>query len=141
MWFRKLGELAEAGDQVAIIIYEDEPYLINISKYSISNELDKPESPIRQLIKAYVNTGSSIAEELLTKLKTLAIKPFKALRKGDTAIGYTLEILLGIEANSSKLPDYKGIELKSGRGGKNRSNLFAQVAKWDISPCEKVLKS
>ncbi len=137
MWFRKLGELAEAGDQVAIIIYEDEPYLINISKHSISNELDKSESPIGQLIKAYVNTDSSIAEELLTKLKTLAIKPFKALRKGDTAIGYTLETLLGIEANSSKLPDYKGIELKAGRGGKNRSNLFAQVAKWDISPCKK----
>ena len=33
MWFRKLGELADAGDQVAIIIYEDEPYLINISKH------------------------------------------------------------------------------------------------------------
>jgi hypothetical protein len=137
MWFRKLGELAKAGDQVAIVIYEDEPYLINISHYTISDELDSFESPIGQLLKAYVNSDSSISEELLAKLRALAVKPFKALRKGDTAIGYTLETLLGIEANSSKLPDYKGIELKAGRGGKNRSNLFAQVAKWDISPCKK----
>tara|TARA_B100000700_G_scaffold161345_1_gene178686 strand:- start:43612 stop:45060 length:1449 start_codon:yes stop_codon:yes gene_type:complete len=137
MWFRNLGQLANAGDLVAIIIFDEEPYLINISDCVISEELENLRSPIGKLLKAYVDSDSSIADELLGKLKALAIKPFKALRKGDTAIGYTLETLLGIEANSSKLPDYKGIELKAGRGGKNRSNLFAQVAKWDISPCQK----
>ena len=45
--------------------------------------------------------------------------------------------MLGIPANSSKLPDYKGIELKSGRGHKTRTTLFAQVADWSISPCKK----
>lgn len=137
MWFRNLGQLANAGDQVVIVIYEDEPYLINISNCVINEELKSIDSPIGKLLKAYVDSDSSIAEELLGKLRDLATKPFKALRTGDTAIGYTLEMLLGIEANSSKLPDYKGIELKAGRGGKNRSNLFAQVAKWDISPCKK----
>lgn len=137
MWFKNLKKLASAGDQVAIIICEDKPYLINISKHLITDELSVPAGPIAKLVKAYIDADTAIAEELLSKLKVLARNPFKALRAGDTAIGFTLETLLGIEANSSKLPDYKGIELKSGRGGKNRSNLFAQVANWDLSPCTK----
>jgi hypothetical protein len=44
-----------------------------------------------------------------------------------------VEAALGIKANSSKKPDYKGIELKSGRGKKNRSNLFGEVADWSLS--------
>jgi len=137
MWFRNLKDIANPGDQVSIIIHDNEPYLINLTEILISKELGNSESPIARLINAYVQADTEIADELLEKLKHLAAKPFKALRKGDTAIGYTLETLLGIEANSSKLPDYKGIELKAGRGGKNRSNLFAQVADWSLSPCKK----
>ncbi len=52
----------------------------------------------------------------------------------DTAIGRTLETLLGIDINSSKKPDYKGIELKSYRDKRgNRKNLFAQVPDWNLS--------
>ena len=52
----------------------------------------------------------------------------------DTAIGRTLETLLGIDINSSKKPDYKGIELKSYRDKRgNRKNLFAQVPEWSLS--------
>ncbi|WP_230833926.1 MvaI/BcnI family restriction endonuclease, partial [Vibrio campbellii] len=80
---------------------------------------------------------NEVAIELLNKLKSLAASPFPALRKGDTAIGFTLESMLGIKANSSKKPDYKGIELKSGRGSANRTTLFAQVADWSLSPCKK----
>lgn len=137
MWFKKLKEFAKPGDQVAIIIYKDEPYLINISEHLIAELINVSESPIAKLIRDYVDADTEIAEELLNKLKNLAKKPFKSLRAGDTAIGYTLETLLGIEANSSKLPDYKGIELKAGRGGKNRSNLFAQVPNWDLSKCKR----
>jgi hypothetical protein len=54
--------------------------------------------------------------------------PVPAMLKADTAIGRTLETLLGIDINSSKKPDYKGIELKSYREKRgNRKNLFAQV--------------
>ena len=45
--------------------------------------------------------------------------------------------MLGIHINSSKKPDYKGIELKSFRkpkkGQENRKTLFAQVPNWKIS--------
>jgi len=50
---------------------------------------------------------------------------------------YTLETRLDIPANSSKQPDYFGIELKAGRGVRTRTTLFAQVADWSKSPCKK----
>ncbi|WP_318437862.1 MvaI/BcnI family restriction endonuclease [Photobacterium leiognathi] len=135
MWFTKLSELAEAGDQIAIVINNQVPHLINLSKNRLA-ELSEC-SPIKNFFTSYIETHSGVSSELLGKLKNLAKKPFKAQRVGDTAIGYTLESLLGIEANSSKLPDYKGIELKAGRGKKTRTTLFAQVADWKISPCKR----
>ena len=56
-------------------------------------------------------------------------------RGGSTGVGYTLESCLGIEANSSPLPDFEGIEIKAQRHStkKTRANLFAKVADWDIS--------
>jgi len=134
MWFSGMREYSSAGDQIAIVILGGSPYLINISTIDIAQELLYPDSLITQLLHRYVELNTAVSKELLDKLKILAQQPFPAQRSGDTAIGYTLEALLGIAANSSKLPDYKGIELKAGRGTLNRSNLFAQVADWDISP-------
>jgi len=58
----------------------------------------------------------------------------ETMAKADTSIGRTLETLLGISINSSKKPDYKGIELKSYRSKRNnRKNLFAQVPEWHLS--------
>jgi hypothetical protein len=57
------------------------------------------------------------------------------LRSGDTGIGYTLETLLGIKENSSKRPDFEGIELKSKRlsSSTTKSGLFSQVADFQCS--------
>jgi hypothetical protein len=66
--------------------------------------------------------------------KIAAKGPVPAMLQADTAIGRTLETLLGIDINSSKKPDYKGIELKSYRDKRgNRKNLFAQVPDWNLS--------
>ena len=137
IWFRKLPSFSIPGDQVAIIIKDDSTYLINLSTILIDKSLDLESSCIKDFINALVTQHSTISNELLGKLKELAKTPFTALRAGDTAIGFTLEAKLGIAANSSKQPDYKGIELKSGRGAKTRTTLFAQVADWSISPCKK----
>ena len=45
----------------------------------------------------------------------------RTMGTGDTGVGYTPKALLGIEANSKKTPDYKGIELKSSRTSKARN--------------------
>ncbi|MBY5949113.1 MvaI/BcnI family restriction endonuclease [Photobacterium rosenbergii] len=137
MWFRKLPAFCEAGDQIAIIIQDDQPYLINLSKTHIELSLAREKSAIKDFLAVYTQSHNSVAEELLAKLRELAKAPLPALRKGDTGIGFTLESMLGIEANCSKQPDYKGIELKAGRGAKTRTTLFAQVADWAISPCKK----
>ena len=60
--------------------------------------------------------------------------PIQSMLAADTSVGRTLETALGIEINSSKQPDYKGIEIKSFRSSRtNRKNLFAQVPDWTNS--------
>lgn len=137
MWFSKLPTFCEPGDQIAIIVYDDSLYLLNLTKISLPFSLLQSESEISQFFDKYRESGLSTANELLNKLRELAKSPLLNLRQGDTGIGYTIETMLGIPANSKKEPDYKGIEIKSGRGGKNRSTLFAQVPSWDLSPCKK----
>lgn len=138
MWFTALGTFAEAGDQIAIIIFNQVPYLLNLSKVNLNNELKALRSKISSFIYEYTKQTNTIADELLFKLKELAKKPIKAIGHGDTTVGMSIECALGIPPNSSKQPDYKGIELKSGRGNKNktRTTLFAQVADWSNSHCK-----
>jgi hypothetical protein len=77
------------------------------------------------------------AVELLAKLRLVGERGYvPTQRPGDTGVGYTLETLLGIKCNSSKAPDYKGIEIKAGRRGshlKNRTTILSQVPDWKIS--------
>ncbi|MBA5764595.1 hypothetical protein H2O73_19735 [Vibrio sp. 404] len=137
MWFRGLSNFAKAGDQIAIVIHDANPYLLNLSDIELEASLAREASHIKNFF-SYVQTEyNSVADELLKKLKVLAKAPFASMRSGDTAIGFTLEAKLDINANSSKQPDYKGIEIKSGRGAKTRTTLFAQVADWENSPCKK----
>jgi hypothetical protein len=75
--------------------------------------------------------------ELLIKLKAIYDSGFhSSIVDGDSAVGMTLENLLGIKINSNKLPDYKGIEIKCNRSrirAENRSVLFSQAPNWERS--------
>jgi len=137
IWFGGLPHFSQAGDQIAIIIKDEIAYLINLSNTLVSNSLSLKTSYIKSFLEGYSKGENSVAEGLLKKLKVLAKAPLPALRSGDTGIGYTLETSLDIPANSSKQPDYYGIELKAGRGVRTRTTLFAQVADWSKSPCKK----
>lgn len=75
-------------------------------------------------------------KELLGKLIDVSSMGYvDSLRSGDTGVGYTLETILGIQANSNKAPDFKGVEIKSKRSKKSASQtaLFSQVPDWSIS--------
>jgi len=135
MWFKGLGDFAPATSQVAIVVHNGCAYLINLSQTNIRNSLGGPNE-LSHFIRGYQLVNNSVSDELLAKIRDIAKAPIKAINKGDTAIGMALENALGIPANSSKKPDYKGIELKAGRSPKNRSNLFAQVANWKLSSCK-----
>lgn len=134
MWFRSLSSFSNPSEQIAIVVFEGGLYLFNLSRISIENLA--PGSEAARFIEHYVRSKNSIADELLQKLKEIAKSPIRAVVKGDTAVGMAVELALNIVANCSKQPDYKGIELKAGREGKNRTTLFAQVADWAISPCK-----
>lgn len=136
MWLTRLKEIASPNDIIAITVYKDSAYIFNISQTDLSASIENPQSNIGQYLNSFKKDNRNIANELLSKLKELSKSPLKSLRDGDTGVGYTIETHLNIAANSSKEPDYKGIEIKSGRGAKNRTTLFAQVADWSISPCK-----
>ena len=130
IWIYGLKELAIAGNLLAIIFVQTELYIINCSHPEDLKQALKKVLPKVQL------APSDIANELLHKLGVISRKGFiPTVVNGDTGVGMTLESELGIHANSSKRPDFKGIELKCSRDDKNsKHNLFSKVPKWKLSP-------
>lgn len=113
-------------------------HVVNCSDPEILRSIKDPGSPLGSIAQAARPGLSAEAGELLDLLREIGARGWiPTMRSGDTGIGMTLETLLGIEANSSKLPDFKGIEIKAKRAGrkrKNRVNLFSQVPNWKLSP-------
>jgi len=136
IWFKGLGSYAVANDILGIIAFDNELFVINITQLDLAKLLDVASSnPLKELVDEINSISNEVSLELLGLLNQIAARgPIPALLNADTAIGRTLETLLGIDINSSKKPDYKGIELKSYRNKRgNRKNLFAQVPDWNLS--------
>ncbi len=136
IWFKGLGAYSNANDILGIIAFEGKLYVLNITQLDFSKLIEsKTSNPLQDLVNEINNIANEVADELLLLLSRIAARgPVPAMLKADTAIGRTLETLLGIDINSSKKPDYKGIELKSYRDKRgNRKNLFAQVPDWSLS--------
>lgn len=136
IWFKGLGSYSNANDILGIIAFENDLYVLNITQLDLHKLIEsKISNPLQDLVNEINQISNEVAEELLILLNKIASKgPVPAMLQADTAIGRTLETLLGIDINSSKKPDYKGIELKSYRDKRgNRKNLFAQVPDWNLS--------
>jgi hypothetical protein len=138
IWFSKLGKYAKANNLLSVIAYEHCLYVINMSDSNIRSSSSSPDSPLGSLLRKFQITNNSIAEELLAKLQEISsLGWIKSMRHGDTGVGATLEKCLGIEANSRKDPDYKGIEIKAKRINNlkvtTRTTLFTQVPDWTQS--------
>lgn len=141
IWFSGLPKFAKPSDILAIFKSENGLAVINISDTNIAGILStEPSSALSRLVQKLSKDTNAISNELLGKLRIIAKKRVLAECVGDTAVGRTLESLLGIAQNSNKAPDYKGIELKSFRGkrgtasgGGTRGGLFGQVANWEKS--------
>jgi len=135
MWFSKLNDFSQAGDQIAIIIFLQQAFLLNLTKVDLNKSILDFDN-IGLFISRYSDDDNAISQELLNKLREIARLPLVSIGHGDTSIGMSIEAALGIPPNSSKLPDYKGIEIKSSRSSKTRTTIFAQVANWKISTCK-----
>lgn len=142
LWVRGIKEAAQVGDFIGFAISNDGRLVVaNLSLISVgSNQRPSVWNKIRTLFSQVLphgrNTESLIYLDLLSRLTGIAKGDFlPAVGTGDTAVGRTMEHALGIAMNSSKNPDWHGIELKFGRRRPaQRKNLFAQVPDWTLSP-------
>ena len=137
IWIYKLASYASAGDLLAIIAAKTHLLVVNCSKTDLKALLDPNGELFRNFFEAAKNVASDDAEELLDRLKEINSRGYiTTMRPGDTGVGYTLETLLGIPANSSQAPDFRGIEIKSARQRSQRSGrttVFSQVPNWSLS--------
>ncbi|CAM1369454.1 MvaI/BcnI restriction endonuclease family protein [Tenacibaculum xiamenense] len=136
IWFSGLTKYSNPNDIIAIIGFKGRLHILNLTQLSIQELINSSiANPIQELVSEINTAENAVSKELLNKLTNLAKGgPILSIVDADTSVGRTLETALGIEINSSKLPDYKGIELKSFRANKgNRKNLFAQVPNWRLS--------
>jgi hypothetical protein len=140
LWFYEFKQFASPDDVFAVFVYEKTIYTLNLTSSSIEQIITAGVvNPVTTFLRQITTTSSAISDELLQLLKKIAkAGPIKSECVGDTAIGRSIESALGIPINSSRNPDFKGIEIKSGRvpalGGKqNRATLFACVPDWDLS--------
>ena len=136
IWFSQLKSQVSPNDLLAIVARGKVLYALNLTSpsYRQREASDKEFALIVSELRPTREVGG-IASELLAKMQGIAQAGFiPAECLGDTAIGRTLESALGLAINSSPLPDYKGIEIKSKRRESNtRKALFAKVPDWDIS--------
>jgi len=124
LWFRRLGNYADPFNLLALIVRDDAVYIINCSRAEILASINRPDTPLGEIAAHALPVGiDPVVAELLDMIGEVSARGFvSTMRPGDTGIGMTLETLLGIDANSSKAPDYKGIEIKAKRIKKGRAN-------------------
>ena len=136
IWFSGLTKFSNANDILALICFDDIIHIINLTQLAVEDLINSSLiNPLKDLIQEINFTENVISNELLGMLRKVAQRgAIPSMLEADTSVGRTLETVLGIPINSSKQPDYKGIELKSFRVNKgNRKNLFAQVPNWKLS--------
>lgn len=136
IWVSKLTKYCEPDDILMMIYYSKKLFVVNLTKTDIKKVCSYSiMTPLKKLISAFHLEVMGVSLELTDKLRELAKRWHSADILADTGVGRAIENLLGIEMNSSKLPDYKGIELKSFRDKRPniRSTLFCQVPDWRIS--------
>jgi len=139
IWFSKFRNYAGAEDVCAIFVHRRQIHLLNLTTSALADEIsDGTETGLTRFFVSRSAKVTSAATELLESLRSLAkAGPIKSICEGATAIGRSIEAALGIRINSSRMPDYRGIELKAGRSdlvaGSTRATLFACVPDWSLS--------
>lgn len=134
VWFSQLKRYCSPGDILVSIWINGIIWLLNASKVQFSNAVEV-NYHYRHLLRPAMDHRETVFEELLEAMRGISARGFiPTLRNGDTGVGHLLETELGIKANSSKAPDYKGVEIKSTRGKKTKSlTLLAKVPDWALS--------
>ena len=140
LWFSDFKQFTNADNVCAVFVHGGELCVLNLSQCRLAMDLERSvDNAITRFVRHVEFGALSASMELLDRLQRLArAGPLQAVCNGDTAIGRTIESALEIPINSSRSPDFRGIEIKAGRipktlGRKTRSQLFALVPDWDLS--------
>lgn len=136
LWIYGLKDFTEADDIHAICILDKKFYVINITSCDLeASFLSSQHSILKDIVNEFRRISSTVSEELLDFFRKNSDKWFVSETLADTGIGRSIESMLGISQNSNKLPDYKGIELKSHRDKRSskKNVLFTQTPNWNLS--------
>lgn len=138
-WVSDFKRFTSADEVCAIFVQNGIIYVWNLTRSTAADALACGiETPVSRFLRDAGASANANAKELLQLLTAIAAKgPLKAVCAGDTAVGRSIETALEIQINSSRNPDFKGIELKSGRSTivsrETRATLFACVPDWSLS--------
>jgi hypothetical protein len=141
LWVSGLANRAVAGNLLVFAVSAEGLVVLNASDPRTRAALRSQDSELVALLSSKADRLTYVEGVLVGKLRQVCGLGFvDSLRAGDTGVGFTLESLLGIAANTSKEADFGGIELKASRkkrlGSRNRQTLFSQVPDWGISSCK-----
>jgi len=131
LWIYSAGKYVEPDDILSLVVKDGILYVFNLSRLTPLQDLVQETGFISHVISKV--KGAS--DELLARFREISKRELMGDVKADTAVGRAIETALGIEANSSRNPDFKGIEIKASRSTKrtSRANLFAKTPDWEIS--------
>jgi hypothetical protein len=133
VWFRDLPKAVQSNQIFAAVWTNGRFWILNITTIDIAAQTAKP-GYVSDLLQPYIRKKAGAVETLLTMLRGISEKGFlPAPVKGATAVGRLLETELGIQINSRRDPDFRGIEIKSSRKSINRTTLFAKTPDWQAS--------
>lgn len=136
IWTNNLKRYCAPNDIFLMTYHQGNLYVVNLTKIDIAKVCNSNIiTPLKKLVIDANKLAMSTANELTSLLINIAKDWHPANILADTDVGRAIESILGIDMNSSKLPDYKGIELKSFRDKRPsvRSTLFCQVPDWKNS--------
>lgn len=138
IWIYGLKGRVKPGNLLVTIVHKDALYIANVSDRSILSDAGMAHPVLEKLLAELVSVSNATSNELLERMREVARGGWIASkRSGPTGVGYTLETMLGIAANSQCSPDYKGIEIKAGRVSRgrqtSRTTLFSKTPDWGRS--------
>jgi len=141
-WIYGLKRNAAAGDLLLFLFDRDAAPGSSglVGLMVLGDDVDALLRDADQLLRRRSTTAvdrslAGVAERIRRQLAPLRETWIRTKRPGDTGIGYTLEELLGIPANTFKGADVDGVELKAYRRGAATGqgklvSLFSKTPNW-----------
>ena len=138
LWPSQFKDHAAPGDVIVVFFAKGRLSFLNLSRSSVAADKSRGKQTVAsRFFEELQQKRTGVAAELLSKLQDIARgDPLAAVCAGPTAIGRSVEAALGIQANSRKTPDFRGIELKAFRSTKAKQGLitlFSKTPDWNRS--------